>query len=134
MQKKVPKKNGRPIEWDEPRIENERLAMEEWFKDKSHHSLTGFAHSRGYGFDWLKELSEKTETFTRSYKKAKEACEERISNGALYNKMNPTMAIFMLKCNFGWKEAEKEGDKGPVLHVHLPEIEGSKKFPVPDKK
>ena len=131
---KVKKKLGRPIEWGPERVERERILLEQWFEKPSRHSLTEFAHSRGYVVDWLEDLSKKSEAFALSYKKSKQICADRISKGALNNKLNPTMAIFMLKCNHGWREVEKEEEKQQVIHVHLPEIETSKTFPVPHKE
>lgn len=130
---------GRPREWDDKRIELERLAFEKWFDDDPlAYSISKFAHSRGYDCDWIKELSEKTPKFTRSYKKGKQICQDRIAHGALTNAYNSPFAMFMLKCNYKWDDSShmrsKDDDKTQDIHIHMPPVESSKEFPVPKKE
>lgn len=58
--------------------------------------------------EWEDKFKE-DDMISESIKKIKSILEKRINLGGLTNKLNPTMTIFNLKNNYGWKD-KKETD------------------------
>lgn len=53
--------------------------------------------------EWEKKF-EKHDKISESIKKLKSIFENRLNKGGLTNKLNPTMTIFNLKNNYGWRD------------------------------
>lgn len=79
-----------------------------------------FAHNIGVHVDTLHEWKKTHVSFSESYKKAKGLQEHLLQENGLTNKFNPTITIFCLKNNHGWKDkVEVSGDKeNPVAVEH----------------
>ena len=66
----------------------------------------------------LLEFYKTAPEYSRSIKALKEACELGLAKGALKNKINPTMSIFLLKNNHGMKDKQEvSGDKDAPLTI-----------------
>lgn len=87
------------------------LIMGELFENKQY-SAQRFS-------EWAEKFEKEVE-ISESIKKIKELFENRINKGALTGKLNPTMTIFNLKNNYGWK------DKTDIDHTTK-----GKELPVP---
>jgi len=55
--------------------------------------------------EWIQRYPNNRQ-ITDTYKKIHSLIEWRVFDWALKNKLNPTMAIFWLKCNYKWKEPD----------------------------
>jgi hypothetical protein len=66
--------------------------------------------------EWRKKFVENKE-FSDTIKKIESELENRLYKYALLNKINPTMAIFGLKNNYGWKD-RTEIDQ----NIHIPTL------------
>lgn len=69
-----------------------------------------------YYNDLIVYLSEKYTSFSELIKRAKEIQEIKLLQNSTENNINPTMTIFILKNNHGWKdkqEVEHTGEVGP---------------------
>jgi hypothetical protein len=78
-------------------------------------------YSRQRISEWREKFKDKAK-FSDTIKKIDEELENRLFKFALINKVNPTMAIFSLKNNFGWKdktETELTGKDGKDLGAPL---------------
>jgi hypothetical protein len=69
-------------------------------------------YSRQRISEWREKYKDKPK-LSDTLKKIDEELENRLFKFALVNKVNPTMAIFSLKNNFGWKDRQDitSGDK-----------------------
>lgn len=61
------------------------------------------AYTRQRFSEWAEEFKNIKE-ISDTIKKVKDILEERVNMGGLKNKLNPTMTIFNLKNNYGWKD------------------------------
>jgi hypothetical protein len=103
---------GRPKEWTDERIEEEARALVEWMNDdESRLWLKDFALERGYCPSYLNKLADQNEIFSEAIKTAKGIQESRTYQGAITGILNPTMAIFGLKNNHGWKDTHHTENK-----------------------
>lgn len=60
-------------------------------------------YSRQRYSEWAKDFSDDTR-ISDTIKRITDILESRINIGGLKNKLNPTMTIFNLKNNYGWKD------------------------------
>lgn len=84
-------------------------------------TLIGLAVFMGIDRDTLKEYAKKDE-FSATYKKAKSLAERALVNGAMTNKYNPTVSIFLLKNNHGYKDVkavELTGEEGKPIQQEI---------------
>lgn len=78
-------------------------------------------YSRQRISEWREKYKDKAK-LSDTLKKIDEELENRLFKLALVNKVNPTMAIFSLKNNFGWKdktETELTGKDGKDLNAPM---------------
>lgn len=71
---------------------------------------------RNYSIQRFSEWEQKfvdDEQISESIKKIKETLETRLNNGGLKGKLNPTMTIFNLKNNYGWKDKTESEVSSP---------------------
>jgi hypothetical protein len=61
------------------------------------------AYTRQRFSEWAEEFKNIKE-ISDTIKKVKDILEERVNMGGLKNKLNPTMTIFNLKNNYGWRD------------------------------
>jgi hypothetical protein len=95
---------GRPVEWTPERIEAEADALVEWLKITTNIWFKRFCMERDIPADYMSIFARKNAKFHRAYKKAIITQEARLVEGGLYSITNPTMSIFVLKCNHKWVE------------------------------
>jgi len=57
--------------------------------------------------EWAKKFKD-NEEISESIRKIKDLFETRVNVGGLKNKLNPTMAIFNLKNNYGWRDKTEQ--------------------------
>lgn len=70
-------------------------------------TMADFAHSIGVCRDTLHDWCDAHPRFLRAYKKAQELQESLLMSSAFKNRANTVFCLFMLKCNYGWKEESK---------------------------
>jgi hypothetical protein len=61
------------------------------------------AYTRQRFSEWAEEFKNIKE-ISDTIKKVKDILEERVNMGGIKNKLNPTMTIFNLKNNYGWRD------------------------------
>jgi len=76
----------------------------EWMSQDQNIWFEKFLMSKGLYRDFVSDRSVNCKPFAELIKKAKQMQESRIAEFALYNKINTTMAIFLLKNNHGFKD------------------------------
>lgn len=82
--------------------------------DRRDYSLQRFS-------EWEKKF-EKDAEISESIKRIKSILETRLNLGGLKGKLNPTMTIFNLKNNYGWRdktEVEESGEKRVIVETRL---------------
>lgn len=114
------KDNGRPTDY---KSEYDQKIIDyfcEELKAGNYPSFQMFAHLIDVHVDTLHEWKKVHPSFSESYKKAKGLQEHMLQESGLTNKFNPTITIFCLKNNHGWKDkVEVSGDKeNPVAVEH----------------
>lgn len=69
----------------------------------------------------LRLYSHKDEYFA-TIKKAKQKCESSLVEQSLTGKVNPIVGMFLLKCNFGYKDKQDnhEDDKNININIQYP--------------
>jgi hypothetical protein len=102
---KVKNKGGRPKKYSE--LELFQKKTDEYFKmcdeKEKPYTITGLCLYLDICRDTLIEY-EKREEFIDTIKRAKNKVENYVEENSLMGKLNPTVSIFNLKNNFGWKD------------------------------
>lgn len=102
------KKKTRPIIYTEEFVKNEvEKILEEAMENKELTVLGEIFENKAYSSQRFSEWAEKfknNDEISESIKKIKDLFENRVNVGGLKNKLNPTMTIFNLKNNYGWKD------------------------------
>jgi len=99
---------GRPIKYTEEYVENElNDILYKIQTDKNIYLLGQVLEYKEYSPQRISEWAKKYTMFSETIKKIKSILEERINRGGLEGKLNPTMAIFNLKNNYGWKDRQE---------------------------
>lgn len=102
-------KGGRPVKWTEAKAT--RLANEliKWLGEDSNIWFERFLYEvKGLYPQIISELSEKYPKFSEAIKRAKKIQEAKIVDYAFKHQINTTMAIFVLKNNYDWKEKSEQ--------------------------
>ncbi len=94
--------------FDDGRKEGAGLQYFTW-----HDLIRDRPYSRQRISEWREKFKDEPK-FSDTLKKIDEELENRLFKFALVNKVNPTMAIFSLKNNYGWK------DKQDIEHSGIP--------------
>ena len=72
--------------------------------------------------EWSEKFKDNKE-ISESIKKIKDLFETRVNVGGLKNKLNPTMSIFNLKNNYGWRDKTEQETTiitpKPILNVSV---------------
>ncbi len=97
---------GRPLEWNEERIEEVRLKLEEWLLIPSNFWFDDFVLEHKLPSDILARLAKKSDTFLATYKRAVMNQQSKLFKSGLFNITNPAVSIFGLKCNHGWTDGQ----------------------------
>src|SRR5574344_655238 len=101
----VKNKGGRPKKYSE--LELFQKKTDEYFKmcdeKEKPYTITGLCLYLDICRDTLIEY-EKREGFIDTIKRAKNKVENYVEENSLMGKLNPTVSIFNLKNNFGWKD------------------------------
>jgi hypothetical protein len=112
-------KGGRPRKYNESELFSQKV--DEYFihcdnelkKDNEGktyyfkpYTITGLCVYLNICRDTLSEYA-KDERFSDTIKKAKDKVENYIEENSLIGKLNPTVSIFNLKNNFGWKDSQE---------------------------
>lgn len=102
------KKTTRPIIYTEEVVKNELEGiLEEILSNKDIVLLGEIFENKAYPRQNFSEWAEKFKNnieISDTIKRIKGILEERVNLGGLKNKLNPTMTIFNLKNNYGWKD------------------------------
>lgn len=99
--------------------------------DKEPYTITGLALALDINRSTLLRYeTEFEEEYRNTIKKAKTRVENNIEKNALMGKYNPTIAIFNLKNNFGWKDKQEieQNIKADVETMTLTPQEKEKKL------
>lgn len=101
-------KGGRPKKYSE--LELFQKKTDEYFKmcdeKEKPYTITGLCLYLDICRDTLIEY-EKREEFIDTIKRAKNKVENYVEENSLLGKLNPTVSIFNLKNNFGWKDKQE---------------------------
>ena len=127
----VPKKNGRPLEWTEERINIEADFLIDWINNEDSYFLTQFMNQRDLDPKLLATFSERSPKFHQAFEKAKRIQEERLVNLAVFKKGDPGFIKFILQNKAGWKEKQEvSGDAQNPLAFILEKIGKNSKEPI----
>jgi hypothetical protein len=105
-------KQGRPRAWDS--VEAMQVAIDEYFTDSDANELpytvAGLAGALDLTTEGLMNYQKRDEDerFFGTIKKAKQKIESNMVSRALANKVNPAVAIFLAKANFGYSDQPKD--------------------------
>jgi hypothetical protein len=104
---------GRPLIYDDERIEEEANALLEWIKDAKNVYIGVFAAQRGYDRARLSEFARQNKVFARAYREAKQWQENIMATNALTRVWDPgfTSKVMARVCNDEWKNS---WDAAPV--------------------
>lgn len=81
-----------------------------------HDLIKNKPYSRQRISEWREKFKDDTQ-FSDTIKKIDEELENRLVTAGLKNKMNPTIVIFSLKNNYGWKDKQETEHTGGIsLH------------------
>jgi len=101
-------KGGRPSLF--PSVESLELKIDEYFNDEKNvpFTVTGLCLFLDVSYECLLDYEKnKTKEFSETVKKAKLKIEDHVNKLAMLGQYNPTIAIFNLKNNFGWKDKQE---------------------------
>lgn len=125
---KLAVKIGRPVEWTDELIEQERLALEEWLDDPKNYYFDGFLILRRLSREHIARFEARSQTFRDTTSRARAIQEQRIVNNSLDRKFDGNFAKFVLANRHGWKEkTEVSGDAANPLNFVLGNIDGKSK-------
>lgn len=122
---------GRPLKFKS--VQELEDLIEAYFKNcednKDVPTITGLAveldTTRRTLIDYEEKYHEKDQGYSHAIKKAKARIEAALESNALANKVNPTIAIFSLKNNYGWKDRTEIDSTAEITHKYesLPDDE-----------
>lgn len=113
---------GRPIEWDEARINELGAALIEWSMEHTACYLESFCREQRTYPQKLSELATQNPKFSESLKVAKSAIASHIAEATAGGEMPPAFGIFALKQR-GWtdkQEIEHSGEVNTVTRYIIP--------------
>lgn len=123
----VPKDRGRgqPPKYTDPK--EMQAAADKYFmecdeKDEPY-TMTGLAIALGMDRRSLVNYANRDDFFP-TIKRARDKVEARIESLSMQGKINPTMAIFNLKNNFGWRDQSQLDINADVKQDIIIDIEG----------
>ena len=123
--KKVNKynKKGRPRTWTVEEIDKIADEMWEYFTQTpegiNSYLLKTYYSKKGLPAQYISIFAERSQYFHETIKRIKELLESRTYENALHNKVNPTVAIFGLKCNYNWNDKnEDEKDRNVTININ----------------
>ena len=124
---------GRPLEWDEKKIDKVAVELEKWFQDPENYYFEGFLNQLGIYPEYFTRFCERSKRFREAYARAKGIQEQRIVSGSMNRTYDGNFAKFVLANKAGWKEkTEVSGDSKNPLHFVLSAIDGHTKDIVVD--
>lgn len=103
----IAKKKTKPIIYTEEFVKKEVATLLEESKNEELLTIGRLFENKAYSSQRLSEWAEKfknNDEISESIKKIKDIFLNRINDGALRGKFNPTMTIFNLKNNYNWKD------------------------------
>jgi hypothetical protein len=94
-----------------------------------HDLIKNKPYSRQRISEWRTKFK-KDEQFTDTIKKIEDELENRILKLGLKNKANPTLVIFTLKNNYGWKDKSETELSGipPAVNINVTSKESAEKL------
>jgi hypothetical protein len=102
------KKKTRPIIYTEEFVREEVIKILEEVRENKELTVIGeIFENKAYSSQRFSEWAEKfknNDEISESIKKIKNVFENRVNIGGLKGKLNPTMSIFNLKNNYGWRD------------------------------
>ena len=117
---------GRPRKYDSP--EQMQAAADKYFQETEAkdepYTMTGLAIALGMDRKSLVNYADRDEFFP-IIKDARAKVEARIESLSMQGKINPTMAIFNLKNNFGWRDQSQLDINADVRQDIVIDIEDS---------
>jgi hypothetical protein len=101
------KATGRPLIYDDERIEEEANALLEWIKAPSSYYIGVFAKDRGYNRARLQEFARENKVFAVAYQNAKQWQENVFIMNALTRTWDPgfTSKVMSRVCGDEWKNS-----------------------------
>lgn len=101
---------GRPRIYTEEKLNELAESLSNWVEEavqsKSHFLLADWCFENGFIPNNIPRYTKQSENFNEAYLKAKAWQEHMITKGALFGKLNPRFAQFMLSCHYDWKPKE----------------------------
>ena len=112
---------GRPLKFQS--VEELNNKIDDYFakckKDKDLPTITGLAVHLDTNRQTLQNYKERPEFFD-SIKRAVERCEKALTEGALRNKLNSAVSIFVMKNCYGYKDKQEQKIEGNMdLNVNV---------------
>ena len=102
------KKTTKPIIYTEEFVREEVIKILEEARENKELTVIGeIFENKAYSSQRFSEWAEKfknNDEISESIKKIKNVFENRVNIGGLKGKLNPTMSIFNLKNNYGWRD------------------------------
>ena len=107
------KATGRPVIYDDERIEEEANALLEWIKDPKNLYIGVFAAQRGYDRARLSEFAKSNKVFSHAYKEAKQWQENIMLTNGLTRVWDPgfTSKAMARVCSDEWKNSWDKEEK-----------------------
>lgn len=129
----APKPIGRPIEWTEQAIEDERVLFEKWLLNQKNYYFQVFYNDRDLSYETIEMFSRRSPAFLETMKKARAIQEQRLVTLALERKHDGNFTKFVLANRAGWKErTELSGSAANPLAFILAAVDGTSKDLVQD--
>ncbi len=126
-----PKPNGRPREWTEGLIEQERKALEKWIANPKNYYFSSFLIERDLDQAQIDRFCKYSDKFRQTHSKAKAVQEARIVQGSMEKKFDGSFAKFVLANKAGWREKQEiSGDAANPLAIIMDRIAESAKDPL----
>jgi len=112
---------GKRTKWTEDELDNLAEDLIEWIdenvkNEKSKFLLGDWCFEVGMIPQDMTKFGERSAKFKHAHTYAKGWQEHMVAKGALFKKLEPNIAKFMLTCHHGWKENQKEEDKEEALN------------------
>lgn len=107
LSEEIAKEITKPIIYTEEFVKKEVATLLEESKNEELLTIGRLFENKAYSSQRLSEWAEKfknNDEISESIKKIKDIFLNRINDGALRGKFNPTMTIFNLKNNYNWKD------------------------------
>lgn len=119
----VANKGGRPLIYDDDRLDEEAKALLEWIQTDSDDKiyLGTFALQRGYDRWKLSEWADRHEGFRLAYRQAKTWQENKFTKNGLTKKWDPTFTQFVMArvCAPEWKKSWDQPEEKQDQNVNV---------------